>query len=122
MNQLKKLLNEIGNTATFDCKKIKNINQRNIFGDIPIHVACRWGEAESVLLLIANGSEINVAGDFGNTPLTHAVTLKYIAIIKIFLDAGADPFIKNLLGLDSVYYAKQHLSKEDFDLLFSKYI
>jgi ankyrin repeat protein len=64
--------------------------------DQPLHIAC-WQKYESIVKLLINaGANVNAGGDFGQTPLHYAVFEgdEYsTAIVRLLLDAGADPKI-----------------------------
>lgn len=49
--------------------------------------------------LIDQGQNINVIGPLGDTPLTFAIKSRYVANVKLLLELGADPTIKNSDGL-----------------------
>jgi len=42
------------------------------FGNRPLHVACVRADLEEVRALIADGADVNVRGEHGNTPLHEA--------------------------------------------------
>jgi len=45
-----------------------DVNQRGAVDDTLLHIAARMGEVEDVEILIANGADVNIVGDLGNTP------------------------------------------------------
>jgi len=57
----------------------------------PFHVACRYGSAETVKLLLSMGVEVDpVFGSHRLTPLYEAVELRHERIVKLLLEKDAD--------------------------------
>ena len=48
------------------------INERNVRGEVPIHIAVRYGYESMVQLLLEKGGKLDTADDHGCTPLHHA--------------------------------------------------
>jgi ankyrin repeat protein len=53
---------------------------------------------EKVKLLLAAGANVNAEAANGNTPLHEACLMGNMRISEALLEAGADPFIKNVEG------------------------
>src|SRR5262245_10002653 len=69
------------------------IHDRNELNNGPLHEACWSKHADVVGLLIERGADVNVRGDFGQTPLHYAVRdggPECGPIVSRLLDAGAD--------------------------------
>ncbi|MBF0913866.1 ankyrin repeat domain-containing protein [Candidatus Gracilibacteria bacterium] len=60
-----------------------------------------------VMMLLENGAEINAKGEDGFTAIQNACFNGNIEIIKILLDQGANPFLRNDLGYDAFYYTSE---------------
>jgi ankyrin repeat protein len=60
-------------------------------GTTPLHWAVHDNDAAEVRRLIAAGANVNAKNDFGATPMSEAATVGNTAIIKMLLDAKADP-------------------------------
>lgn len=84
-----------------DCLDIPltEVNQLNIFGESPIHIAAWRGCSEDIQWLLENGANINQFGEFGMTPLHYAYMSGKEENIEALLNAGADPNISCDYGL-----------------------
>lgn len=84
-----------------DCIDIplSEVNQINILGERPIHIAAWRGNAEDVQWLIENGADVNAIGDLGMTPLHYAYMGGNMLNVMTLLQAGADPNIRCDHGL-----------------------
>lgn len=68
-------------------------------GDTPLLVACALpGRLETAKQLIALGAQVNQANKRGETPLFKATAHFQVDVVRILLEAGADPNAKNLSG------------------------
>ncbi len=73
----------------------KTIDQKDMQGYTPLHLAVRKNDEGIVNLLLEYSSNTNTYDDFGDTPLMDAVRNKNQIIINMLLCAGADINIKN---------------------------
>jgi len=78
---------------------LTDVNQYNVFGESPIHLAASKGEPEDIRWLVAHGADINQPGDWGMTPLHYAYKAKKKDNIVTLLDCGADPNLRCEAGL-----------------------
>lgn len=113
-----------------------NVDSRNAKDETPLMLAALRGDMELVLTLIARGADINKPGwaplhyaatkgsvpivrelldksayidaesPNGTTPLMMAAMYGTPEVVKVLLEAGADPIIKNGLGLTALDFAK----------------
>jgi ankyrin repeat protein len=69
-------------------------------GFTPLHFAAQQSQGEAVKVLLSAGAHIDSQDLFGNTPLWRAVfnSRGQVTIVKLLLDAGADPGIVNHAG------------------------
>jgi ankyrin repeat protein len=76
-------------------------------GWTPLHYAATGGHTKIVQLLIDNHAYIDSASPNGSTPLMLAAMYGTVDAVKVLLDAGADPLIKNGHGLTAIDFASQ---------------
>lgn len=70
-------------------------NKTDNFGDTPLHVAVRSGEAAVVFLLLQHGADVNIRNSFGETALHLAAHRGEAPIFKALLGCDADVNTKN---------------------------
>jgi ankyrin repeat protein len=78
---------------------LSDVNQVNVLGESPIHIAAWKGGAEDVQWLLNNGADVNQRGEFGMTPLHYAYMGGNRENIEILLNAGGDPSLRCDHGL-----------------------
>jgi uncharacterized protein len=78
---------------------LTTVNQVNVLGEAPIHIAARYGSADDVLWLLENGANVNQRGDFDMTPLHYAYMGGNRETIECLLRQGADPNLRCDRGL-----------------------
>ena len=74
-------------------------------GWTPLHYAATKGHLDVMELLFANNAYIDAESPNGTTPLMMAAQYGSTAAVKRLLDEGADPTLKNQLGLSAVDFA-----------------
>ena len=89
------ILEKCHSTGLFLGETPLGVNDTNIFGDTPLHLVCRWGDAEAVAALLAAGAEVNSIGEKGQTPLFCTAST---SVVDLLLAAGADPAIIDEFG------------------------
>ena len=72
-------------------------NASNDIGQTGLHLAAMWGHPEVAELLLKAGANVNVANDWGVTPLHYAVENRgnNYDVVKVLLKHGADPSATN---------------------------
>lgn len=76
-----------------------DVNAKNKFGETPLHQAAMRSAQDVCAFLLKHGARINQTNLFGESALHKAVMLKDIGLVKLLLDAGADPSIESRNGL-----------------------
>jgi len=85
----------------------------DLFGRLPIHVACRQGSLKMVkLLLVIAPHTINTPDEDGMTPLHHCAICGQSSILRLLLEYGADSQLKTNSG-DLALHIACFQGKED---------
>ncbi|KAF4929563.1 Vegetative incompatibility protein HET-E-1 [Colletotrichum viniferum] len=87
-------------------RKAKLVHAVDDFGNTPLHTATLANNVLGMrVLLYANKkapSDYNCKGESGDTPLHMACRMGYRAAVKVLVEAGADPYIRNDDGLTAM--------------------
>jgi Ankyrin repeats (3 copies) len=94
-DEVRAILEKVGNTAAFLFQEVNDVNQRNPSGETPLHVVVTWGDTRAANALIDSGAEISPKGEFGNTPLHEAVLFGKAEMVRLLLQRGASPDVRN---------------------------
>lgn len=86
-------------------------------GWTPLHYAATGGGAELIELLLARHAYIDAESPNQSTPLMMAAMYGGPDSVQVLLDAGADPTIKNNLGLTAVDFALKSRNQVAADLI-----
>ena len=92
----------------------------NKTGWTPLHYAASFGgtgAVEQVQLLLEHHAYIDAESPNGTTPLMMAAQYGTTAAVKALLEAGADPTLKNQLGLTARDFAVRGGRQEVVDLI-----
>ena len=87
---------------------------------VPLTQAVTSGDADAVSTVIANGADVNERTGGGQTPLILATIFGHTHLIPLLLDAGADPQLRDNLGLNAVDWAQRRGATEVIDVLAGK--
>ena len=79
----------------------------NKTGWAPLHYAATGGQVALIQLLLEHHAYIDAESPNGTTPLMMAAQYGTLAAVKALLEAGADPTLKNQLGLTAEDFAIQ---------------
>ncbi len=79
----------------------------NKTGWAPLHYAATNGHLEVMQLLLDNHAYIDAESPNKTTPLMMAASYGSTAGVKLLLDAGADPLLKNTQGLGAIDFAQR---------------
>jgi ankyrin repeat protein len=93
-----------------------DINARNANQGTPIHIAVIHYCFDISKDFIIEGAEVNLQNNEGNTPLHFAVGLS-LEKVKLLLQRGADPTIKNKAGFTPLFLAAKSGHKDIFEEL-----
>jgi hypothetical protein len=79
----------------------------NKTGWTPLHYAASGQQTDVVELLLEHSAYIDAESPNGSTPLMMAAMYGKESLVSLLLDAGADPSLKNHLGLSAADFAKR---------------
>ena len=85
-------------------KKGADVNKT---GWTPLHYAASGGHAELIGLLLENSAYIDAESPNGSTPLMMAAMYGSEASVKLLIQEGADPKLKNQQGLTALDFAQR---------------
>ena len=72
--------------------------------------------------LLANGADVNERTGGGQTPLILATIFGHTHLIPLLLDAGADPQLRDNLGLNAIDWAQRRGATEAIEVLRNKLV
>lgn len=86
-------------------------------GWAPLHYAATNGHLEVIRLLLEENAYIDAASPNNTTPLMMAAHYGTPSAVKLLLEAGADPMLKNDQGLSAIDFALRGNRTESADLI-----
>lgn len=86
-------------------------------GWAPLHYAATNGHTEIMVLLLENHAYIDASSPNDSTPLMMAALYGSPSAVKLLLEAGADPSIKNRLGLTAIDFANRDKRTEAAEII-----
>jgi len=89
----------------------------NKTGWAPLHYAATRGHLQMITLLLDNYAYIDAASPNGTTPLMMAAFYGTPQSVKLLLDAGADPLIKNDQSLTAIDFAQRNNRADSAELI-----
>jgi len=87
---------------------------------VPLTQAVTSGDAGAVNALLANGANGNERPSGGQPPLILATIFGHTHLIPLLLNAGADPELRDNLGLNAIDWAQRRGANEALDLFRGK--
>lgn len=91
----------------------------NKTGWTPLHYAATGGHAAVIRLLLEHSAYIDASSPNGTTPLMMAAMYGFDAAVYELLEGGADPMIKNAVGLNAVDFALKGRSPDSLTLILN---
>ncbi len=91
----------------------------NKTGWTPLHYAATRGHLAIMELLLDHDAYIDAESPNGTTPLMMAAHYGSAAAVKLLLEAGADPRLKNQLGLSAIDFANRAGRQDAAELIAS---
>lgn len=86
-------------------------------GWAPLHYAATNGHIEVMTLLLDNNAYIDAASPNGTTPLMMAAHYGTAAAVKLLLEAGADPLLKNAQHLSAIDFAQRAARADSTEII-----
>jgi len=86
-------------------------------GWTPLHYAATHGHLAVITLLLENYAYIDAASPNGSTPLMMAARYGTPQAVKLLLDAGADPMLKNELALSAIDFAQRADRRDSAEII-----
>lgn len=86
-------------------------------GWTPLHYAATHGHLAVIDLLLEHHAYIDAASPNGSTPLMLAASYGTPEAVKLLLEAGADPLLKNDLGLSAIDFAQRASRAESAEMI-----
>lgn len=86
-------------------------------GWTPLHYAATHGHLEVMRLLLEEHAYIDAASPNNTTPLMMAARYGTPSAVKLLLEAGADPMLKNDLGLNAIDFSVQANRLESAEII-----
>ncbi len=83
----------------------------------PVHYAATGGNVDLNGLLLDENAYIDAESPNGTTPLMMAAQYGTTEAVKLLLEAGADPRLKNRLGLTAIDFARRASRPDAVDLI-----
>lgn len=77
------------------------------------------GDETAVSALLAGGADVNETTSGGQTPLILAVIFGHTNLVRLLVNVGADPHVRDNLGLDAIEWAKRRGLTEAVGILTS---
>jgi len=88
---------------------------------LPLTNAVTSGDEQAVSALLANGADVNETTGGGQTALILAVIFGHTNLVKLLMKAGADPQLRDNLGLNAIEWAQRRGLTEALAILTNKH-
>lgn len=98
-------------------KLIEHDADVNKTGWTPLHYAATAGHVDVIRLLLEHSAYIDASSPNGSTPLMMAAMYGTASSVKLLLEEGADPLLKNDLGLTAIDFAQRSNRDESAQII-----
>ncbi len=88
---------------------------------LPLTNAVTRGDEQAVSAILANGADVNETTGGGQTALILAVIFGHTNLVKLLMSAGADPQLRDNLGLNAVEWAQRRGLNEAVAILTNRH-
>ena len=92
-------------SATSDSDILTVLNERNQYGETPLHIATRAGRADMCKAVIASGSKVNAFRSDGWAPIHLAWNLQ---VLQVLIDQGCDVELRSRRGSTALHIAVEN--------------
>lgn len=106
LRTLQSVLESVNSLGDFASRPAKSASDRGAYDDYPIHKVAIWGDVEAAKVLLANGADINAAGEDSDTPLHRAVAGGSAAMIRFLVSSGANVNVPDRYGVSPLQAAE----------------
>ena len=89
----------------------------NKTGWAPLHYAASFGHLQIMQMLLDAHAYIDAESPNGSTPLMMAAQYGTASAVKLLLEGGADPLVKNQLGLTAIDFAQNVQRPESVEII-----
>jgi uncharacterized protein len=89
----------------------------NKTGWAPLHYAATSGNVALIGALLEKHAYIDAESPNGTTPLMMAAMYGTPSAVKLLLEEGADPLLKNQLGMTAIDFAQKAVRQESADII-----
>jgi ankyrin repeat protein len=86
---------------------------------VPLTQAVTSGDAKAVSAALATGADVDERNNGGQTALILAVIFGHVELVRLLVKAGANPRLRDNLGLDAVEWAQRRGFTEALELFNS---
>jgi ankyrin repeat protein len=86
-------------------------------GWAPLHYAATRGHLDIMAYLLDQNAYIDAASPNGTTPLMMAAFYGTPSAVKLLLEAGADPMLKNTQGLSAIDFAQRNNRADSAEII-----
>jgi len=86
-------------------------------GWAPLHYASTRGHLDIMTFLLDQNAYIDAASPNGTTPLMMAAFYGTPSAVKLLLEAGADPLLKNAQGLSAIDFAQRNNRADSAEII-----